>query len=468
MARKISGISRSRCLAGVWMLAALCVGCGNTHSSVSGSSGSSSSAGFTQSASTEQWSVSFDTGSVNLAGAVAADPSGNVIIAGTTYGSIPLSTAPVNAQDLVAKFDTTGKQLWLKQFGAGGGNNDTLSAVGTDTQGNIYVGGSTAGAFPGFANPGNSPEAVVLKLDASGNVIWVRQFPGGNGEGISALTVTIDGSGDLAVTGAQTLQYQQENLVSGGSGLQITAETGLLALLDGQSGSILWQHAISLSPITRLAAIATDSLGTLYVAGNTQSSYSAPPAPVLLQYSSAGSAGWKQQLQGTMYASDSMLSGVAVGPSGSPIVVGCPMPNSQSSVPGCLLAEFNNADGSQAWLSPFGLPPAEAMSSGGIGIDPSGNILFTGYTTEPLLASFSASDQLYLAKFNSNGGSVWVQQFNDNDTDHLSSVGDLYAGAPSLAVDSTGNAYVGDNTLTTGTTPAGGSYGEPLLIKFGP
>lgn len=454
-------------LAGALLPALVATGCGGV-SHLATPSQPAPNAGFSQSASTEQWNVSFGAGNLDTIQAVATDPSGNIVVAGATYGSIPLPTGPVNGQDLVAKFDATGKQLWLKQFGAGGGNNDTLNAVGTDTQGNIYVGGLTVGAFPGFTNPGNSPEAVVLKLDASGNVIWVRQFTGGTGEAIAALAVSNDGSGSIAVTGAQTQQLQQEPLASGGSSLQLTAETGLLALLDGPSGNILWQHTLSLSPITRLAALAVDSAGNLYAAGSTQSAYNAQSAPVLLEYSSAGTAGWTQQLAGTPYASGLSLSGVTVATTGNPVVVGCPVPNSQSAAPGCVVAQFGSANGAQQWLTPFGLPPIEPMNSGGIDIDPSGNILLAGYTSEPLLAAYSANEAVFLAKFNSNGSSVWVQQFNDNNTDHFSSLSDLYTAGPSLAVDSTGNAYVGDNTLTTPATPAGASYNQPLLIKFGP
>jgi hypothetical protein len=188
-----------------------------------------------------------------------------------------------------------------------------------------------------------------------------------------------------------------------------------------------------------------------------------------VQYSPAGAAAWSVQPGGAAYAAGTMLSGVAVAANSDPVVVGCPaVSNPQTAAPGCLLAELSASDGSQVWLTQFGFPPVMPMISGGIAVDGSNNILTSGYTSQPLLSAFSASDAVYLAKFNSAGSPVWVQQFSDTTTDHFNILGDVSPGGPALALDSAGNAYVGDNAFTTPSTPAGASYSEPFLLKFGP
>ncbi|MHB1958573.1 MAG: SBBP repeat-containing protein [Acidobacteriaceae bacterium] len=45
--------------------------------------------GFTQAASTEQWTAQFGTGNGDIATGVATDPSGNLLVAGVTLGAFP-------------------------------------------------------------------------------------------------------------------------------------------------------------------------------------------------------------------------------------------------------------------------------------------------------------------------------------------------------------------------------------------
>lgn len=419
--------------------------------------------GFTQAASTEQWTVQFGTGNGDIATGVATDPSGNLLVAGVTLGAFPGFSNPNGViEDFVAKYDSAGHQLWLKQFGTGAANGDNLNAIAIDAQGNILLGGTTSGAYPGYTNPTGTAEAVVFKLDANGNQIWVQQFAAGTGEDIAALAIAPDGS--VAAVGAQSVQWQQVSVGMGGTKSEITAEVGLIAKLDDNSGNILWQHALPQYAIAALSGVAVDSQGNIYAAGNTLTSYNAPPVPLLLQYSSAGAAGWVQQLQSTSYASGIYLSGVAIGATGDPVVAGCPVENAVSPAPGCLLAEYDSGTGQQVWLTPFAPSAAFQIGSGGIAVDTAGNILIAGYTQQPLLPTFNLQDDVYIAKFQGTGQNVWLQQFNDQaGSDHAGQ-----AGGPSLTVDGQGNSYIGDNTFTQPSTPTGTSFSEPLLAKFGP
>ncbi|MHB1936946.1 MAG: SBBP repeat-containing protein [Acidobacteriaceae bacterium] len=444
---------------GLLAITCLISGCG---SGVYKSGPGTPPSGFTQAASTEQWTAQFGTGNGDIATGVATDPSGNLLVAGVTLGAFPGFSNPNGViEDFVAKYDSAGHQLWLKQFGTGAANGDNLNAIAIDAQGNVLLGGITSGAYPGYSNPTGAAEAVVFKLDANGNRIWVQQFPAGTGEGIAALAIAPDGS--IAAVGAQSVQMQQVSVGMGGTKSEITAEVGLIAKLDDNSGNILWQHTLPQYAIAVLSGVAVDSQGNIYAAGNTLTSYNAPPAPLLLQYSPAGAAGWVQQLQSTSYASGVYLSGVAVGTTGDPVVVGCPIENAVSPAPGCLLAEYGSGTGQQAWLTPFAPSAAFQIGSGGIAVDPSGNILITGYTQQPLLPTFNLQDDVYIAKFQGTGQNIWAQQFNDQaKSDHGS------VGGPSLTVDGQGNSYIGDNTFTQPSTPTGASFSEPLLAKFGP
>ncbi len=446
------------------LLALTCLisGCGSSVNNGGTSGPGTPPSGFTQAASTEQWTAQFGTGSGDIAEDVATDPSGNLLVAGITLGAFPGFSNPNSAtEDFVAKYDASGKQMWLKQFGTGSTNGDSMNAITVDAQGNILLGGSTSGAYPGYTNPTGATEAVVFKLDANGNRIWVQQFAAGAGEIINALAIAPDGS--IAAVGAQSVQWQQVSVGMGGTQSEITSEVGLIAKLDGNSGNILWQHTLPQYALATLGAVAVDSQGNIYAAGNTFTSYNAPPVPLLLQYFPVGAAGWVQQLQSTSYASGVYLSGVAVGATGDPVVVGCPVENAVSPAPGCLLAEYASGTGQQVWLTPFATSAAFQIGSGGIAVDPSGNILITGYTQQPLLPTFTLQDDVYIAKFQGTGQNIWAQQFNDQaKSDHGS------IGGPSLTVDGQGNGYIGDNTFMQPSPPGGTSFSEPLLAKFGP
>ena len=99
------------------------------------------------------------TGDTNAAVAVAADPSGNVVLAGYTTSQTLPGTAqvfqpvkatgfPNNRDVFIAKFDPTGATLLWATF-LGGDDLDEPTALTTDSAGSIYVIGTTrSSAFP--------------------------------------------------------------------------------------------------------------------------------------------------------------------------------------------------------------------------------------------------------------------------------------------------------------------------------
>lgn len=75
---------------------------------------------------------------------------------------------------------------WMKQFGTTDG--DSADAVAVDANGNIFVAGGTDGTLPGQTNAGIR-DAYVVKLDASGNIVWNRQFGSSEWDEVHAVAV---------------------------------------------------------------------------------------------------------------------------------------------------------------------------------------------------------------------------------------------------------------------------------------
>lgn len=115
------------------------------------------------------WLQQFSAPGGSLVTSVDADPEGNAIVAGTTYGSFaPQFTLPAQ-NNYVGKFTPGGQNIWVQQFGTGPLTNvltGTLSQpfVASDASGNILVAGSTTGTYPGFSNPKHAAEVYLKKF----------------------------------------------------------------------------------------------------------------------------------------------------------------------------------------------------------------------------------------------------------------------------------------------------------------
>lgn len=99
--------------------------------------------------------------------------SNNIYISGYTDGTFPGETSQGGGDLFVAKYDTNGARLWLKQFGTTAIFEES-TGISSSTTG-IYIGGYTGGAFTGQTNLGRG-DAYVAKYDTDGNQQWVREF----------------------------------------------------------------------------------------------------------------------------------------------------------------------------------------------------------------------------------------------------------------------------------------------------
>jgi hypothetical protein len=120
------------------------------------------------------WVTQFGTaGNDHPLGSIAVDSGGNILVTGQTNGSFP-GYALQGAQDIfVAKFDSTGANLWIKQFGTSG--SDVANGLTLGPNDSFYVAAETDGAFPGNANAGGV-DAVAMHFTSDGALDWTRQI----------------------------------------------------------------------------------------------------------------------------------------------------------------------------------------------------------------------------------------------------------------------------------------------------
>ena len=143
------------------------------------------------------WTVQFGTTGDDEASELAVDGSGNVYVVGSTFGTLPGQTNLGGADSYLSKYGPDGAKIWTRQFGTE--EFDVARAIVVDVAGNLYVVGSTAGTFPGQTSLGNI-DAYLRKYDANGVEAWTRQF--GSDSFDFGQDVAIDGAGNLYVAGS--------------------------------------------------------------------------------------------------------------------------------------------------------------------------------------------------------------------------------------------------------------------------
>ncbi len=172
-------------------------------------------------------------------GAVATDSAGNAYVAGTSdYISDKGNDA------LLVKFNSAGTLQWAKTWG--GTSDERARSVALDSQGNIYLTGSTGS----FGAP--SYNVFILKFDSSGGLLWQRTWGGGGGD--EGYGITADSLGNIDVTGA-------DFSFNGAYGSHV------LLLQLNSSGQLLWQGTWGGPSRAIGQAIAVDSAGNALVAG---------------------------------------------------------------------------------------------------------------------------------------------------------------------------------------------------------
>ena len=148
---------------------------------------------------------------------VATDASGNVYVAGNTYGGLDSNTLMGTTDFFVTKYDSAGVKQYTRQLGPIGSSANGKS-VATDASGNVFVAGWTNGALDG--NAVASLDFYVTKYDAAGVKQYTRQL-GVATKVAQGYSVATDVSGNVYVAGA-TNGSLDGNTLTGGYDLFVT------------------------------------------------------------------------------------------------------------------------------------------------------------------------------------------------------------------------------------------------------
>jgi hypothetical protein len=131
----------------------------------------------------------FQTNLSSLATALAVDLQGNVVVTGQ-------SQAPDTGVDYATiKYDSDGHGLWTNRFNGLGYATDRATAIALDDSGHVYV---TGESYSGYEA---GPDYATIKYDAQGNGVWTNRFNGPGGATDSPVALAADSDGNVYVTG---------------------------------------------------------------------------------------------------------------------------------------------------------------------------------------------------------------------------------------------------------------------------
>jgi len=339
---------------------------------------------------------------------LAIDGSGNVCVAGYSYGGSSVTDY------VTIKYSPDGTQLWAARYDGPGNSDDSASAIVIDSSGNIYVTGTSFGGSSGT-------DYATIKYSPDGNQLWVARYNSPENSDEEAYGLAIDGSGNVYVTGVGYRQSTSADYVT------VKYDT---------NGNRLWTAVYNDADNGDdiVYALKVDNSGNAYVTGagysnNTDYDY------VTIKYGPNGNQLWLARYDGPQNGDDEAYDLVIDG-SGNVYVTGYSYGGDTNYDYATVKYDTN---GNQLWAARYNGPENSDDYASALTLDVSGSAYVAGFC----FGSSSSADYVTV-KYDRNGNQVWSARYNGtgNSEDY----------ATALTVDNSGNVYVTGQSMGVGTS----------------
>jgi Beta-propeller repeat len=340
----------------------------------------------------------------NGTNAIAVDSSGNVYVAGWSAGTD-------NTDYVVIKYNSNGDQQWAQRYNGPGNDYDAPYGIALDSSGNVYVTGTSTGDGTGF-------DYTTIKFNNDGVQQWAQSYNGSGNGYDAALSLAVDTSGNVYVTGTSTAQnglgdcvtikydtdgnqqwakvydgpangndYGNSIAVDGSGNVCVTgSSTGIktgadyLTIKYDSSGQQQWASTYSSAGnnVDEGRSVGLDGSGNVYVTGAL--AYSEGKAATdnwgTIKYDSAGAEQWVRVYDGPAHIADEAFS-IAVDVNGNSHVVGY----GHGLTSGSDLTSIKyDTDGVEQWVQAYDGPAHGTDSGFDITLDSQGNVYVAGAT----------------------------------------------------------------------------------------
>ena len=365
------------------------------------------------------WTARYDGagGGADLAFDVAVDASGNACVTGQSagLGSFDIVTVKYNAAD--------GSVAWAAAYDGPESGADWGLELAVDALGNVYASGCAGSLYTGG-------DAVVLKYDGSGTLLWQALYNGpGNAYDIVS-ELAVDAAGNIYAAGTST---------GAGTGADY------VSIMYDSSGVEQWvarYTAEGLAGYDIVQELILAPGGGVYVTGSTQRSSDPTENDIMtIRYDAAGAETWRAAYGG---AGDNGSFEMAADATGGLFVAG----DSTGGAGDQEMVVIKYQAGREAWVRKYaGTGPGDSGAHE-ILLDAAGNVIAGGYSRGDGTDS-DATLIKYLPELEE-----WRAEYNG------SANGDDEPQA--VATDAEGNIYV------TGSSVNGAGDKDYLTVKYDP
>jgi trimeric autotransporter adhesin len=339
------------------------------------------------------------------ANGVATDSQGNVYVVGTTSGDMEGQINVDGSDIFLQKYDASGALLFSRMLGS----NQSAGgfSVAVDASDNVVIAGQTGGSLSAAALDFGT-DNFISKFDSEGEELWTRQL--GPYAMDAALDISFDTSGNIYAAGITEGAMASDQTYSGGTDAYI-------AKLD-TDGTLAFNQQFSSAGDETAKAITVNSSGDIFVTGMADAD------GYLRKYDSAGSLTYDQSL-GTV-GSDGDITGIALDSNGDPFISG--FTSSSTLAASVVNAHSGGTDGFVLSVDDTGASASvnfvsyvgttDTDKNFGIAIDTTtDDVYVTGSTTGTLTGETQSSSlDGHMAKFNSTGTLQYTHQFGGGMT----------------------------------------------------
>ncbi len=267
----------------------------------------------------EMWSQQFGTPEVDWADSLAVAEDGTVFVSGSTTGSFKGFSNGGVTDNFLAGIDSGGRLVSMVQFGSAEGMGATALA---SSGGRLYLTGSTLGPLsdrPTGKEHAGSADLYLRVYEPNGDVLRTWTFGSNNAD--TALDLAVDTEGSVFLVG--TTRATLPNPIVG-IGARIGGFLDAFAIGLTADGDVRWVSQFGTDESDVASGVAQGTDGVLYVAGRTSGAFPTFSATgefdvFVSAYSADGRALWTRQMGST---AEDFAYAMAVGPGKNLFVAG--------------------------------------------------------------------------------------------------------------------------------------------------
>lgn len=373
----------------------------------------------------EQW-VALHNGPVDgddEATSLAFDSDGNVIVTGYSEGD---GTGP---DYLTIKYTSAGLVLWEARYNGPSSGEDAVNAIVIDEDANVYITGRSAGNGSGL-------DYATIKYDQNGIVQWSLRYNGPGNDYDEAHAITLDGTGNVVVTGTSTGNWVYKDYCTvkyDPQGLELW-----VARYDGASN---WYDVAK--------AVAVDTDDNVVVSGYSYAQF-LDYDYATIKYNSAGDQLWIQRYNGFSNGDDRAHS-MALDADNNIYVTG--YTSSYLYVIDYTTVKYNSS-GAIQWVKSYNGPGDGEDAATAIALDSAGGVHVSGYSQGDSLDYDFAT-----VKYSQTSPEVYMTLTPTGPTNLPASGGTIYY---NVAGGNTGSYHEIVDVWVDVTIPLGAVYGPVL------